>query len=263
MQQPKSVLEECSEERLRIQERLSFSYEMDELAIERLKRKLRGDLKVQGHPKTYAGALHLELAYLLGVQGKIEADAELDFAEKCGVDRIAVSLSRSHIALMNGRICSARVIVEELSRMDDLPEGARPLLTAHFSQAGMLEELMKTQDLSHDLTRETAAAQILQAIGVADIELTKRLDTACRVIRANANHPILGMKLFAMENEGIMYRYVVKASDDELIELNDKVLDALIEQHDGPLDQQLSIGVVPWTPDEQFILEAAYHVRVN
>lgn len=263
MQQPKSVLEECSEERLRIQERLSSAYDVDELAIERLKRKLRADLGVQNHPDTYLGAVHLQLAYLLGVQGRAEADAELDAAEKCGIDHAAVSLSRSHIALMNGFICSARAIVEELSRTADLPESARPLLTVHFSHAGMLEELMKCQDISHDLTRETDAAQILQAAGIADIELTKRLDTACRVIRVNANHPILGMKIFAMEDEGIMYRYVVKGSDDDLIKLNDKVLDALIEQHDGPLDQQLSICVVPWTPDEEFILEAAYHVRVN
>lgn len=263
MQQPKSVLEECSRERIRIQERLSSAYEVDELAIERLKRKLRADLKVQGRPDSYVGALHLELAYLLGVQGRVEVAAELDAAERCGVDRVAVSLSRSHIALMNGLICSSRVIVEELSRGVDLPESARPLLAVHYSHSGMLEELMRCHDMRHDLEREEAAAQILQSIGVADIELTKRLDTACKVIRANSNHPLLGMKLFAMEDEGIMYRYVVKGSDDELIKLNDKVLDALLEKHEGPLDQQLSICVVPWTPDEEFILEAAYHVRVN
>ena len=113
-----------------------------------------------------------------------------------------------------------------------------------------------------NIKHEMAAARILNQLGVDDTELTKRLDTACRVIRANINHPILGQKLFAMEGEGILFRYIVKASIDELIELNDKVLDALIDGHDGPLDQELSIRVSPWSEQESQPREAAYRVHL-
>jgi len=261
--QPKTVLEEALEARGKIEDDLHASYDLDELAVERLKRKIVKDLSNKGRTDLYVAALHHELAYLLGLQGRKGADAELDLAQDWGMDRVAIAISRSHIALMNGRISFSRSIVEGLSLWDELPEDARPALRAHLVQTGMLEAIMKNSEGGDDIKREAAAARILERLGIDDIELTKRLDTACRVIRANANHPILGQKIFAMEGEGILYRYVVKASIDELIELNDKVLDALIEEHDGPLDQELSICVVPWSAEENFNREVAYHVSLN
>jgi len=261
--QPKTVLEESLEARARIEDGLYVTYDLDEVAVERLKRNIIKDLKNKGRPDMYVAALHHELAYLLGLQGRKGVDAQLDLAHERGMDRVAIDISRSHIAQMNGRISASRSIVEGLAQMDDLPESARPLLLAHFGQVGMLEEMMKYATPTHDLTRESVAAGILQRLGISDVELTKRLDTACRVIRANANHPILGQKVFAMEGEGILYRYIVKASIDELLTINDKVLDALIEEHDGPLDQELSICVVPWSADEKHNREVAYHVSLN
>lgn len=106
------------------------------------------------------------------------------------------------------------------------------------------------------------AARILRRIGVDDIELTKRLDTACRVIQSKIQHPILAYKLFAKDDEGILYRYVVKAPMGDLLELNEMILDALLEEHDGPLDQELSICVTPWVPEDRPLLEEAYHVSI-
>ncbi|HDS1693838.1 TPA: hypothetical protein QEM72_004422 [Pseudomonas putida] len=260
--QPKTVLHELLEARGKIEADLLASYSLDEFAVERLKRKIMKELECWGGPRPYKAALHHELAYLLGLQGRKGVDAELDRAQASGMDPIAIAISRSHIALMNGRISFSRSIVEGLSR-EELPEAARLALRAHLGQTGMLEAIMKDSEGGDDIKREIAAARILKRLNIDDVELTKRLDTACRVIRENANHPILGQKLFAMEGEGILYRYAVKASIDELIELNDKVLDALIEEHDGPLDQELSICVVPWSAEENFNREGAYHVSLN
>jgi hypothetical protein len=261
--QPKSVLQEVIESRNGVDASLYESYVLDELAVERLKRKIAGELKRGGNSNLHRGALHHELAYLLGLQGRVGVSGELAKAQNYGIQAFAIGLSTSHIAIMNGHVSEARETVERLSKVDDLPEAARKLLFAHFGQVGMLEAMVANAKGGREVRYEHVAAGILMRMGIEDIELTKRLDTACRVIRANIKHPILGRKLFASDGEGMLFRYVVKAPVDDLLRINDQVLDALMDEHDGPLDEVLSIMVTPWSYDKSFVREEAYNVQLD
>ncbi|WP_158539558.1 hypothetical protein [Pseudomonas sp. 2848] len=88
-------------------------------------------------------------------------------------------------------------------------------------------------------------------------------DLRLKTFRTEPSHPILGYKVFAQEGEGILYRYLVKAPIEELAELNDRVLDALMASHDGPLDQELSICVTPWAPEDVGDVQEAYRVSIR
>lgn len=260
--QPKTVLQEVFEGRQAIESVLYGSYDLNEVAIARLKNRILADLKIPGRPSAYFAGLHHELGYLLALQNRSGADAQLELAERYGMDSNAVAISRSHIALMSGRISDARKIIESLF-LKDIPLEVKQILTPHLVQPGMLEIMMKSNiSMGRDVRYEMVAAEILRGLNVKDIELTSRLNTACGVIRENISHPILAQKIFAMEGEGILYRYVVKASIEELVHLNDMILDSLMDNHDGPLDQELTICVAPWAAEDNHPREQRYHVSL-
>lgn len=261
--QPQLALNEIFNERQRIKNSLSETYVLDEIASERLKRRILKELQAHSVGDQYRAALHHELAALLGSQGRVDdAYIHLVKAGQLGFERFGVVFTLAFIYLSNGWVMEARSLIE--SAYKEAPEEVLGLVRAHQAQAGMVEVFMDLADRKPQFFSDSAeAARILVSRGIPDIELTKRLDTACRIIRANISHPILGYKVFAQEGEGILYRYLVKAPIEELILLNDKVLDALLEKHEGILDQELSICVTPWAPDDAGDIQEAYRVRIS
>ncbi|WP_256806515.1 hypothetical protein [Pseudomonas kurunegalensis] len=259
---PKTVAEEIIEARRAVEEKMYSTYVVDEFSTALLKRKVEKELSRSGISPAYRAVLHHELAYLFGVPGRYrESVQQMELMAKSGFEPIAVAFSSAHISIISGYVLRARKIIEEVSNSGGFPVSSNSLLAALQVQTGMLESAIKIVGPgAEELKHIEASVRILNRIGVEDLELTKRLDTACRVIRDQISHPIMGFKIFAMEGEGILYRYVVKAPVDDLIALNDKVLDALIDNHDGPLDQELSICVTPWSSDEVFSREEAHHV---
>ncbi|ROL94153.1 hypothetical protein BK636_02040 [Pseudomonas chlororaphis] len=261
--QPQLELAEIFEERQRIKNRLSESYVLDEVASERLKRRVLKELQSRNLGDIHKAALHHELAAILGTQGRVEdARGHLEHAERLGFERIAVVFTLAFIYLSNGEVMAARSLIESGYR--DAPDEAISIIRTHQAQAGMVGVFMDLPDNKQQyFSASIEAARILYRRGIADLELTMRLDTACRMIRSSISHPILGYKVFAQEGEGILYRYLVKAPIDDLIGLNEKVLDALLENHDGPLDQELSICVTPWAPEDAGDEQEAYRVRIS
>lgn len=261
--QAKSAIAEIFEERQRIKNSLAESYVLDEVASERLKRRVLKELQEPSVSSSHRAALHHELGAILGTQGRVE-DAIDHFAkaEHWGFDPIAVPFSMAFVYLSNGRVLEARSLIEKAYK--DAPEDILGLIKAHQAQAGMVGVFMDTTEARPPFVVDCSeAAHILASRGIADIELTKRLDTACSVIRRWISHPILGYKVFAQEGEGILYRYLVKAPIEDLIALNAKILDALMECHDGPLDRELSICVTPWAPEDAGDVQEAYRVRIS
>lgn len=260
----KTVVEEIAEARRSIEDGIYDTYTIDELSVERAKRKATQTLKASSTPTNFKIIMHHEIAYLLGLQGKYsEAMEHISASGNWGLDPLAKAFSASHISILNGRMLSAREAVDAPEFLMHVPSKSKALLAAVQMSLGIMEKAaMATGSDKSEFKHVRAAARILESIGVSDLELTKRLDTACRVIRENISHPILGFKVFAMEGEGILYRFLVRASIDDVVELNDKVLDALIDNHDGPLDRELSIRVTPWTPDDKPDREEAYYVGI-
>lgn len=258
----KTVAEEITEARVLIENRLYSTYAIDELSTERAKRKAMQLLQLSSTPAKAKIIVHHEVAYLLALQGKYRESMEhLSLSASWGLDPVATVFSTSHMSILNGRMLHARDVVDAPDFLKLVPSKSKSLLAAIQVNVGIIEKAVITTGFDKsEFKHIAAAARILESIGVSDMELTKRLDTACRVIREHANHPILGYKLFAMEGEGILYRFLVRASVDDVIELNDKLLDALLDNHDGPLDRELSICVTPWSESEKPNREEAYYV---
>ncbi|WP_158539557.1 hypothetical protein [Pseudomonas sp. 2848] len=183
--QPQSVLAEIFEERQRIKNSLSESYILDELASERLKRRVSNELRDRSINDTHRAALHHELAAILGTQGRVdEACDHLGEAEKWGFEPIAVAFTMAFIYLSNGRVLDARSLIERVYK--DVPENILGLVRAHQAQAGIVGVFMDMAETKPQYFVDSAeVARILASRGIADIELTKRLDTACRVIRSS------------------------------------------------------------------------------
>lgn len=260
----KTIAQEVAEARISVEEDLYKTYIVDEFSVERIKRRVRESLGSNNSSGKVRLVMHHELAYLLGLQGRYQESMEnLDLSEAWGLDPIAKVFSAAHISILNGQMLSAREFVEGQDFIAQVQPESKSLLASIHVNLGVMEKaLIATAPNKSEFKHVQAATRILESIGVSDLELTKRLDTACRVIRESVSHPILGYKVFAMEGEGILYRFLVRASIDDVVELNDKVLDALIDNHDGPLDRELSIRVTPWTPDDKPDREEAYYVGI-
>lgn len=260
----KSIPQEVADARKLIEDDLHKTYIVDDLSVERLKRKVQKNLSTSSVHGGTMIVLHHELAYLLALQGRYsEAMDHLSRSANWGLNPIAKVFSTAYLSILNGRMSSAREAVDDHEFIAAVPAKNKSLLASIHMNLGVMEKaLIATATDKSEFKHVQAAARILKSIGVPDLELTKRLDTACRVIRESISHPILGFKVFAMEGEGILYRFLVRASIDDVVELNDKVLDALIDNHDGPLDRELSIRVTPWTPDDKPDREEAYYVGI-
>jgi hypothetical protein len=261
---PKSVAAEVSEARKAIEDSMYSTYVVDQFSSEKLRRRIQSVLSQPGLSNSHKAILHHELAYLFGILGKFpEAMEQASLMANYGIGQVAAGYAMAHLAQLNGQVLISRGIIEDLSKAEDLGDSPAGLIAAHQAMSGMLKDALKNTSPSvMHFDHINSAVKILDAIGVSDIEVTMRLDTACRVIRENINHPILAYKLFAMEGEGILYRYVVNSTVDDLIAINDKVLDALLDHHDGPLDRELSICVTPWSDIENLGAVEAYHVSI-
>lgn len=261
---PLTKFEEFTNTRRAIEDGLCNSYVVDEMSIERLKRSVLSESRRNDITDAYRAALFHELAYVLVFQGRYsESMDKLRTALNLGFDKIAYALSSSHLSLLHGEVLRAREFITLLEGVELAPD-TEEMMAAHLIQAGAvgkLSELIPSVEM--ELSPPTEALNILRRLGVDDLELTRRLDTACRVIRANVCHPILAYRFFALEGEGILYSFVVKDSLDKLAELNDKILDALIDEHDGPLDRELSIRVTPWHEGLMFSREEVYSVGIS
>lgn len=250
------------ERRQSIQHQLGRTYTVDQITIARLKRDIRREIERGGLAATHEAALWHEIAYLLSIEGRYEeAHRAMAKADVPGFDPIALIIARSKIDLLCGAILEARRQVESINT-GDLPDSAKRAVLTQGMFTGSLKKTMEAAEmLGRDEQAAGVAAEILSQKGIDDLELTKMPDTACRVIRAGIDHPILGYKLFAMEGEGILYRFLVRADVEQIADLNEKIIEALIEKHDGPLDSELSIIATPWygyEPEEK----GTYHVSM-
>ncbi|MBC2680627.1 hypothetical protein [Pseudomonas baltica] len=263
MPQPKSNIGELFSERQSIKDRLAETCTVDEVSIERLKRRFREALRNLALSVAQQAAVYHELACLAGFQGRYhEVISNMNRSKELGMDPIAVGFSSAYLALLNGRVLDARKVIEELKEF--VTEENIPLLRAQQAQVGMLGDFMANEIINDDFQREALEVKaVIERLGVSDIEITKRLDAACQLIRSKINHPLIAYKLFAKGEEGILYRFMVKAPASELVALNEQILDVLLERFDNEIDNEISIMVTPWTASYHQISEEAYRVGVS
>ncbi|MBA1280377.1 hypothetical protein [Stutzerimonas stutzeri] len=263
---PKTVGNSVADERQLIWLKMIETHRIDDLAIRRLQRRISETLAKQGIDHSTQALLHHELAYLYGYQRKVgPAVQSLDIARIHGLPPTADSLSRAHIYWMNGKILQSRNIICAIDT-----HGERQMISTLIgctASVGMIARALRCIDeLGGNARPEDrnieAAAAILHTAHVDESQITSRLQTAADVIRESVKHPFMAYDIFADDREGILFQFVVDGSVEEIVQLENRVTEALVDVYDGPIDRLFTIGIKPHIFSDNNTSYGPYHASL-
>lgn len=236
---------------------------LDEVEARRLCRDLQVATSNNGQPEQVRGALFHELAYVEALRG--QQQSALDFIAKAqlsGLNELSITISRAYLFSMFGRFLDARATLESCN-IQDAPQASYGAFRGLCEEVGMYSVASSIEINNHPTEYLSKDAHcVLESFGIGDQEVTARLDFAAGMVAARAKHRLLAYDLFAMEGEGILFRFVVDAPPDELLQLDWDISEAVAEKFDGPLDSILSIGIKPFSKGEQHFEYGAYHAHI-
>ncbi|MFJ2362453.1 hypothetical protein ACIPIN_01835 [Pseudomonas sp. NPDC087697] len=265
--EPGLAINKLSEDRLRLWHKIAETHFVDELEIRRLFNRIDNLLIDPGVEFTVASiALH-EQAYLFAYQMKTDNSLHLfKDAQRAGLDKLAVSISTAHALYICGEIEMSK---DEILRSDisDAENAGLSGLADSCVHTGLLQ---KARDLyirsgkqkGEVSTQVIRAAEIMDQIGANDDQVVRRIATAARVIKSMSTHPFIAYDLFAMHDEGILYRFVVKGSTERLVEIDMAIDEALLNEFDEEIDEVLSIGLAPYELGANILAADGYYVGV-
>jgi hypothetical protein len=265
--QPKSVANEIGEERQKIWLKLAETHHVDELSIRRLQNRVIRLLEDQAINKSAVRAmLHHELGYLYAYQRSLDAAIRhLDSAGRLGLPEAPLRLSKGHAFFLNGKIAESGVSLDGI----DLGREDRQMLkslSGSYAASGMFRRAQQCADeygeAGFGYGNVKRAAAIMVDLGIDDVEVTNRLQTAIDAIMGEIKHPLMAYSVFADENEGILFQFVVDGSIDEIVALDNKIAETLSEKYNSAVDSVLAIGVKPHVPSEENIAYEPYHAGV-
>ena len=102
----------------------------------------------------------------------------------------------------------------------------------------------------------------MDQIGATDEQVVRRVAAAAKIIKSMSAHPFIAFDLFAMQGEGILYRFVVNGSTERLVEIDMAIDEALIADFDEEIDDVLSIGIAPYEFGSNMLAADGYYVGV-
>ncbi|MCQ4271076.1 hypothetical protein NA655_08585 [Pseudomonas kuykendallii] len=264
--QPESIGNAIAKERQDIFNALTQTHKLNELAVKRLQNKITQTLSQPGVPRLTKAFLNHELAYLFAYQRKLERAVSLvELALSDGLPETAVKLSKAHINWMNGRILMSKEILQTIE-----PNGERQMLSTLIgcsTSVGMIARAVSClNDVGGEVRPEDrnikAALSILQRQGFDDSQVSLRLQTAADIIRQSIGHPLLAYDLFATEEEGILFQFVVDGSVQDIVELDQKMTEALVDLYDDPIDSVFSVGIKPHVFTESNTSYGPYYASI-
>lgn len=259
---PASKGEEISSARLAIEDELYRTYQIDEFSIARLVGQIRRLLDSGSFSGREMAILYLELADLHGYKRDVEkAIGFLRSAESLGADGLALALVESTIYMMAGRFLEAVKALEKVNMKDLIDDQVGPLVSqANAVCAFHLLEKLPTAGFQTELDEAVA---ILRDCGATTDDLIVRVDAVAQFVSKEIVHPILGYKCFAMRSEGcLLYRFGVRMPVEEVADLNNRIISFMVKNFDAPLDDVLSIGVMPFKPEYRDDSWSTYHASV-
>ena len=261
--QEESPLNKLFGRRRALEAKFHTSFILDEIEARRLARDLQFESSKGSISQIVRGAVLHELAYVEGLRGRLtSALGFMDRALRCGLDEIAIATSRAHILIMFGKFWEARKVLQDV-RFEDIPDAAKGALHGLCEEVGMYQwasMLSVGNHISGKFSEE--ASVILSEAGIGETEITERLDYASSIVNASVSHRLIAYDLFAMQGEGILFRFVVDAPMSELVELDWALTAKVAERFGGPADEVLSIGIKPFSAGEQHLEYGAYNVNV-
>ncbi|MBN3471299.1 hypothetical protein G0D98_23035 [Pseudomonas savastanoi pv. phaseolicola] len=174
-------------------------------------------------------------------------------AELSGLPLLAKSASLSHALFICGDIAAAALEIMNID-MDNAGKDDLIGLATSCVHLGMFKRArdlyLRAGAVDDGIPIKVIdAAEILDDIGVSDSEVVARMAVAGAVIRQMTNSPLIAYDLFAMKEEGILFRFVVSGSTGFLAAVDSAVDEALAAQFSAVVDDYLSISIAPHTPD--------------
>lgn len=239
------------------------SFMVDEVAALRLGRDLQAEADSDRVTPIQRGALFHELAYVEAIRGRLDAAlAGMRKAEGCGSSSIMIAVSTAHVFTMFGRFKDARSVLEKF-KIHEAPKSSLGSFRGLCEETGMYEMAASIRiDGAPSEYLSEEAHRILREANISDVEATEILDCAASFVAGRVTHRLIAYDLFAMEGEGILFRFVVDASHDQLLKLDWDVTEMLASKFDSLASSILSIGIKPFSKGEKHQGYGAYRASV-
>lgn len=258
-----SLLNQLFQRRRNLEESFHDSFILDEVEARRLAKDLQAESSKGSIAQHERGAALHELAYVEGLRGRLtSALGFMGRAHQCGLDDLVVAVSKAHILIMFGRFIEARSELEAID-YEGTPVSAQGALYGLCEEVGMYEVASKMSiGFSNPEFQSSEASEILKEAHIDEIEVTQRLSFAAEIVCAFAKHRLIAYDLFAMHGEGILFRFIVDAPMDDLLNLDWEITSEVAKKFNGPVDDILSIGVKPFSKGDEHIEYGAYRVGI-
>lgn len=262
--QPKHEINELAEQRQAIWRALTESFRVDEFSIKRLQKQFKELFKKTAFDRKKQALISHELAYLSAyLKRPEEAVLLIEQSIELGLPEIPARFSIGFVLWMNGQIMQGREVLASIGVQREDLNLVKSMIGCSLAM-GMIDlandcvQLLGRKEDSNVIN----ASEMLSELGVSDIELTKRIQTAIDAIRDDLHHPLMAYDLFAMHGEGLLFQIVVNASVDKLVEMDIKIAEALTEHYHDPIDSVLTICTKPHASNATSTSYGPYHASM-
>ncbi|WP_341959173.1 hypothetical protein [Pseudomonas sp. RC10] len=259
---PKRKAEQIFDARNRIETELYRSFLVDEMSIARLLRDIKSALRLPELTMGERASLYGEMAHLYGYKrDSINAIRALESAANLDFDGVALALDRSITFYMCGDISDAVRALETI----DMTELSDEQIAGVMPQAEIACAFDKFGSAYFDprSSQRSETLKILEAYGVTGDDLIARLDSVAKMISKEIDHPLLGYECYAdSEHDCFLYRFAVRKSIPEIVDLNQRIVKHRLEHFDDPIDMAITINAMPFTPEVRDDPSRIYHVGV-
>jgi hypothetical protein len=265
--EPRLAINKLVEERRNLWDKIALNHFVDEIEIRRLFNRFDKLLVDPGSRFNIAAVALHEQAYLYAYQMKTDNAIELFLlAKQSGLEDLAVSISTAHALYICGEVEMSKRIISNIDIASANNAGLSGLADTcvHTGMFQMARDLyLRSGRQDGEISIQTIrAAMIMDQIGATDEQVALRVATAARVVKSFSAHPFIAFDIFAMEDEGILYRFVVKGTTDQLVDLDLAIDEALLDEFDEDIDKVLSIGVAPYERGANILAADGYYVGV-
>lgn len=265
--QPKLAITDFADQRKVIWHAIAQTHTVDEMAVRRLLNKLDSLLGALPYgDKSRPVVLH-EQAYLYAYLMKAELSAKLFLqAESEGFSPLQKAVSAAHALYVCGELSMA---VEEIERVKLESREPRELIAVanqcvHLGLFRRARDIYEKsgQPINGYVKRVICAAELMDEIGATDHDVSDRLAVAAEIVKRLSSHPLIGYDVFAMRDEGILFRFVVRDEINHLVEIDREIDEALALKFNGSIDSLFSVGVCPHAPGALKEIGEAHNVSV-
>lgn len=261
--QTDSLLNDLFRRRRGLETHFRESFLLDEVEARRLSKDFQAAAAKGSISQLQRGALLHDLAYVEALRGNKKSSLDfMDRARFCGMNDLSITVSKAHLLTMFGCFSEARLILASFS-IENAPAAANSSFRGLCEEVGMYK-VASGLEVAHAPSEylSNEASKILESAGISDADVTERLDYAASIVVSRAKHRLLAYDLFALDGEGILFRFVVDGPEDELLSLDWELTEKVAERFDGPLDSVLSIGIKPFSKGESHFAYGSYHAYV-